>query len=159
MKKHPLKLIGTIFAVIACAELAVLLIFLFALRDRTALMIVCGILGFQSIVFGGIGFGFLYHVRKREQRREELIAGGYYEMASVMDTERVMTVRINGRNPFRVICRIERDGVLHEYRSEMCLENPGLLPGDPIPVYLDRQNDNRFYVDVESAIPPVIRHG
>lgn len=158
MKKHPFKIIGIVFAAIACFELAVLVVLLFTLRDRMALSISAGVLGLQSLIFGGVGFGFLAHVRKREQRRERLIANGYYEMASVVDTERVTTVRINGRSPYRVICRIERDGVLHEYRSDMYRDDPGLLPGDPIPVYMDRREENLYYVDVESASPVVIRH-
>ena len=152
MKKHPLWLIGVIFAFIACIELAVLLVLLITVQDSTALSIASGVLTLQIMIFGGIGFGFLGYVKKRENNRESLIANGYYEMGYVVDTRRVMTVQINGRHPYRVICRVMREGAEREYRSDMYLKDPGLRPGDLVPVYLDHQNEKRCYVDVESAV-------
>ena len=152
MKRHPLQTIGTVFAIIACIEAAVLLILLITVRDPMALSVAGGVLSLQCLVFGGIGFGFLAHVKKQRVNRERLIANGYYEMGSVVCTQRVQSVRINNRHPYRVICRVERGDVCHEYRSEMLMNDPGLQPGDPIPVYLDLQDDKRCYVDVESAV-------
>jgi len=151
MKNHPLKIIGIIFASIACLELSVLLILLFVVRSHMALATAGGVLGLQSLIFGSVGFGFLFYVRKRMRNREALIAKGYYEMACVTGTQRVVSVRINGRHPYRVICRIEPGGAAREYHSEMLTKDPGLLPGDPIPVYLDPENPKRFFVDVQSA--------
>ena len=98
-------------------------------------------------------------MRKKERLREELLSNGFCETAVVTETERVYSVRINSHHPYRVACRVERDGVLHEYRSDMLMHDPGLLPGDPVRLYLDRRDDNRYYVDVESAAPTIIRHG
>lgn len=161
MKKHPMKIIGVIFSSIAAVELVVLLVLLAipAIRQADeALIVLPSVLGIQSLVFGGIGIGFLTYVRKKEKLREELKAGGYTKTASVVETERVYSVRINGRYPYRVICRIEEGGVLHEYRSDMLRDDPGLLPGDAVTVYLDWQDDSRYYVDVESAAPTIVRH-
>lgn len=159
MKKHPMKLLGVIFTCIAAAELAALLVMLVTLpKEPKALLIGGGVLGIQSLVFGSIGLCFWGHARKKERMREELLASGYPQLAEVTEVERVLNVRINSRHPYRVICRIRREGVLHEYRSDMLSHNPGLLPGDPITVYIDRQNDSRYYVDVESASPPIVRH-
>ena len=36
--------------------------------------------------------------------------------------------------------------------------DPGLLPGMRVPVYLDPHDERRYYVDVESAAPPIVRH-
>ena len=79
-------------------------------------------------------------------------------MADVTGLEWVANVTVNGRHPCRVVCRIERGGVLHEYRSEALRFDPGLLPGMRVPVYLDPHDERRYYVDVESAAPPIVRH-
>lgn len=159
--KTPLKVLGIIFSVIASIELVALAVFwlIFApIAPYEAKLVFTLVLGIQSVVFGSIGFGFLAHIRRRNAIREDLIAGGYYETAQVVETERVYNVQINGRLPYRIICRTQRDGVLHEYRSEMLSADPGLMPGDDVRVYLDRRDDKRYYVDVESAAPTIIRH-
>lgn len=159
MKNNPLKIIGGIFTAVAAVELVVLLVLLAALPFGSMEMLIpCGILLLQIFIFGTIGLVFLSRVRKQQLLKEELLTQGFYETASVVDTERVMNVRVNGRHPYRVICRIKRDGVLHEYRSHQLYDDPGLLPGDPVNVYLDRRDDSRYYVDVESASPAIIRH-
>lgn len=161
MMKTPLKIMGIIFSVIASVELVALAVFwLVAARvaPYEARLVLTLVFGIQSIVFGSIGFGLLAHIRKRSAMREDLISSGYYETAQVIDTERVYNVRINGRRPYRIVCRTQRDGVLHEYRSEMLSSDPGLMPGDDVRVYLDRRDDKRYYVDVESAAPTIIRH-
>ena len=160
-QRHPLKLMGLIFAGIAVVELIVLCVLLCmpAIRqDSEAVIVFPSVLGLQSLIFGSLGLGFLLYVRKKEKLREELVGKGYVKTASVVEIERVYTVRINSRYPYRVICRIEENGVLHEYRSDMLAHDPGLLPGDRVDVYLDWQDDKRYYVDVESASPTIIRH-
>ena len=140
--KDPFKPIGVIFSAVAAVELAVLLALATALRSKEALLVVALVLG----------------VRRRRLLREQLVAGGYREMAEVAGLEWQTNVRINGRCPCRVVCRIERNGVLHEYRSQALRFDPGLLPGSRVPVYLDPYDDKRYYVDVESAAPAVVRH-
>jgi len=98
-------------------------------------------------------------ISRQEKLRQDLLSNGLYETASVVAIEQDWRVRVNGRSPYRVICRVEREGVLHEYRSHLIYDLPALQVGDPIKVYLDWQDDKRFYVDVESASPAVIRHG
>ncbi len=157
-KRDPYAAFGTVFACVAGVELAALLVLAAVLRRGTALSVVSLVLGAQALVFGGIGLGFLLGARRRRQRREALLAGGYREMADVTGLEWVTNVTVNGRHPCRVVCRIERGGVLHEYRSEALRFDPGLLPGMRVPVYLDPHDERRYYVDVESAAPPIVRH-
>ena len=159
--RHPLKLMGWIFAGIAAIELIVLVVLLCvpAIRqDSEAMIALPTAIGVQILIFGSLGLGFLLSVRKKEKLREELVGKGYFKTATVIETERVYTVRINSRYPYRVVCRMEENGILHEYRSDMLAHDPGLLPGDPVNVYLDWQDDKRYYVDVESAAPTIIRH-
>lgn len=159
---QPLRLLGVVFTTVAAVELMVLLILLdmfFQAADRTPLYIAGGVLGIQILVFGGIGLIFLLRLRWQTQRREELLAGGYYETASVISCDPVLSVSIGNRHPYVVVCRLQRDGVLHEYKSQMLSRDPGLMPGDAVRVYLSRQDDERYYVDAESAAPTIIRHG
>ena len=159
MKKHPYQIIGVVFTAVAAAELVVLLALACVLeRGGTALFVVGLVLGIQVLVFGGIGLGFLLHVRKKRLERERLIADGCREMADVVEVDRVLNVQINGRCPYRVVCHIERDGVLHEYRSDLLRDNPALPAGSRVPVYLDRYDEKRYYVDVESVARTVVRH-
>lgn len=161
MKKNLLKTIGIVFLAIALSELILFLIFSFTplKNDPIALSVSIGVLVGQALIFGSIGAGFYLYVRRQEQKRDRLMAEGYYETATVVDLERSHAVRVNGRSPWHVICRIERGGTLHEYRSSMLPSKPALQIGAPVRVYLDRRDDNVFYVDVESASPSVIRHG
>lgn len=158
MKKHPLKIIGLVFAAVACLEALILLVLLLTLKDRTALAIAGGILALQCLVFGGIGFGFLRHIQKRDQLRESLVSNGYSITAEVTETQCVYSVRINGRHPYRVLCRSCGESRPRTFRSEMYLKDPGLLPGDSVTVYFDPQDDTRYYVDVENAAFSLIHH-
>lgn len=160
-QKNPMKLFGAIFAGVAVVELVALLALLcmpVIRQNAEAVTVFVSVLGIQSLIFGSIGAGVLINIRKKEHLREALIANGYFKTAVVVETERVYNVRINSRHPYRVVCRIEENGVLHEYRSDLLMHDPGLLPGDSVNVYLDWQDDKRYYVDVESAAPEIIRH-
>jgi len=159
---HPLRILGIVFTAVATVELVVLLVLLVVFsraEDHTSLYISGGVLGIQILIFGGIGLTFFSRLRGQAHRREELVAGGYFETASVLRCEPMYSVTIGYRHPYVVVCRLERDGVLHEYKSEMLSQDPGLTPGDAVRVYLDRRDDNRYYVDVETAAPTIIRHG
>lgn len=158
MKRNPLKVLGIVFASVAGVELLLLLAVLGLVANPTARLVVFAVLGVQILVFGGIGFGFLLYLRKKRLLRERLLADGYREMADVVGVDRQMNVQVNGRYPYRVVCRIERDGALHEYRSEMLPSDPGLPTGSRVPVYLDRYDERKYYVDVESVMPTIVRH-
>jgi len=156
MKKNPLRILGIVFSSIAAAE-AMIVICLLLSGSETALLIALPFAP-QCLIFGGIGIGFLAYVRRKQARREQLLANGYYETATVVAIEQNPYVRVNRHSPYYVICRIERDGVLHEYRSESQFHYPSLQPGDPVAVYLDRRDEKLYYVDVDNASQPVIRH-
>lgn len=158
MKRNPIRSLGVVFAAVAGVELAVLLVLAAVVRQREALLVLALVLGLQALIFGGVGGGCLLYLRKRRLLRERLLADGYREMADVIGTELQVNVRVNGRYPYRLVCRIERDGVLHEYRSDLLPVNPGLPPGSRVPVYLDRYDPHKYYVDVDSVMPTIVQH-
>lgn len=154
--KSPYRILGMVFASIAAAELIVLLVLLL-LRVDDFLLIALPF-AVQVPIFGGLGIGFLVYDYRKRINRERLVSNGYYEVATIVGIEQNPYVRVNRHHPYHVVCHIERSGVLHEYRSEGFYHHPGVNIGDPVPVYLDRQNDKNYYVDVESIAPAVIRH-
>lgn len=158
MKRNPIRSLGVVFAAVAGVELAALLVLAAVVRQREALLVLTLVLGLQALIFGGVGGGCLLYLRKRRLLRERLLADGYREMAGVIGTELQVNVRVNGRYPYRLVCRIERDGVLHEYRSDLLPVNPGLPPGSRVPVYLDRYDPHKYYVDVDSVMPTIVQH-
>lgn len=158
MKRNPIRSLGVVFAAVAGVELAALLVLAAVVRQREALLVLTLVLGLQALIFGGVGGGCLLYLRKRRLLRERLLADGYREMADVIGTELQANVRVNGRYPYRLVCRIERDGVLHEYRSDLLPVNPGLPPGSRVPVYLDRYDPHKYYVDVDSVMPTIVQH-
>lgn len=158
MKRNPIRSLGVVFAAVAGVELAALLVLAAVVRQREALLVLALVLGLQALIFGGVGGGCLLYLRKRRLLRERLLADGYREMADVIGTELQVNVRVNGRYPYRLVCRIERDGVLHEYRSDLLSVNPGLPPGSRVPVYLDRYDPHKYYVDVDSVMPTIVQH-
>ena len=154
--KSPYRTMGMVFASIAAAELIVLLVLLL-LRTDDFLLIALPFAA-QLPIFGSIGTGFLVYDYRKRINRERLVSNGYYEVATIVGIEQNPYVRVNRHHPYHVVCHIERSGVLHEYRSEGFYHHPGANIGDPVPVYLDRQNDKNYYVDVESIAPAVVRH-
>lgn len=158
MKRNPIRSLGVVFAAVAGVELAALLVLAAVVRQREALLVLTLVLGLQALIFGGVGGGCLLYLRKRRLLRERLLADGYREMADVIGTELQVNVRVNGRYPYRLVCRIERGGVLHEYRSDLLPVNPGLPPGSRVPVYLDRYDPHKYYVDVDSVMPTIVQH-
>lgn len=156
MTKNPFRILGISFSAIAVVEAVIVIGVL--LSNFPGSHIVVLPFAIQCPIFGALGGVFLVREHRKKARREDLIANGYYEMATVVAIERNPYVRINSRSPYIVICRIERDGALHEYRSDSLYHHPGLNPGDQVPVYLDRREEKAYYVDVASAAPTIIRH-
>lgn len=156
MKKNPFRILGIVFSSIAAVEVVIAVCLLLS-NDRTSLIAALPF-GIQCFIFGGIGIGFLTYVKRKENRREELLANGYYEMATIVAIEQNAYVRVNRQSPYYVVCRIERDGVLHEYRSDSQFHFPAVQPGDQVAVYLDHRDEKRYYVDLEGSSKTVVRH-
>lgn len=155
-QKNPYRIMGIVFSSIAAAELVALLVMLIIQVDDFLLFALP--FAVQCPIFGGIGAGFLIYDYRKRIKRERLISNGYYEMATIAGIEQNPYVRINRQHPYHIICRIQRDGVIHEYRSEGFYHLPAVKIGDAVPVYLDRQNEGNYYVDVQSIELDIIRH-
>ncbi len=158
MKRDPIKTIGVAFSAVAVVVAIIMLAALIFVHEPEARLATLLVFGIQCLIFGGVGAGFLVHKYRRARLREDLIAQGRCEMAEVVDAVQELGVTVSGRHPYRIICHIERDGVIPEYRSDMLPYACPLQKGDQVPVYLDRFDDGKYYVDVESVMPPVVQH-
>ena len=154
-QKNPYRMLGIVFASIAAAELVVVVLLLLC-RPEAFETIALPFAG-QCPIFGGIGVGFLIYAQRRKAKRERLLSNGYSETAVIVDIKENPFIRINRHHPWHVICHINRDGVVHEYRSEGLYHHPDVNIGDSVPVYLDRQNEKNYYVDVDSIMLESIR--
>ena len=152
MKKNPFRILGIVFSSIAAVETVVVICLLIANFQMS--LVIAFPFAIQSLIFGGIGAGFLIYCHRKQVKRERLIANGYDEMATVVFIEQNPYVRITRHSPYIVVCHINREGVLHEYRSDSLYEYPGLNAGDQVSVYLDRRDEKEYYV--ESAAPTII---
>jgi len=120
-----------------------------------------------SLVFGAIGAPFLavglvlavLSARKRAMMRR-VVSEGYYVMADVADVRPNFGVQVNGRCPYVLEChyRDPATGALHVFRSRNLFFYPAELENRRIRVYTDRNNLNRYYLDVESLLPDVEIH-
>ncbi len=156
MKKNPYLILGIVFTAIAAIELIVIAVLVIINPPKAGLIALP--FAIQCPIFGGIGIGFLIYLRRKFLLREQLISNGYYELATIVSIEQNHYVRVNRCYPYHVVCRIERNGVLHEYRSEAYPTHPGVQVGELVPVYLDGQNERRYYVAVDSIAPQIVRH-
>lgn len=157
--KNPYRILGIVFSSIAAVEVIVVIVVIaLKIADFRIEPVIALPFALQSVVFGCIGACFLVYDHRKKRKRERLLSNGYYEIATIVGIEQNPYVRVNRHHPYHVICHIERDGMLNEYHSEGFYRHPGVNIGDPVPVYLDRQNEKNYYVDVESIAPAVIRH-
>ena len=164
MELRPFRLIGRIFALLGGVFLAVALVFLaLCLRNGFSGGLWIPLLPFGAVgaVFFGIGTGFLALVRRKVRRRDALLAGGRCVRAAITGVERNRSVQINGRHPYRVLCRYtDETGTVHEFRSwDLDYDPTGLFLADEVDVYFDPYDMGRYYVDLSRVLRKIVIHG
>lgn len=112
------------------------------------------ILSIIAGVFMVIGCSFFIitgHLNKKSKRLKECGTKCY---ADVVNTYTNFSVRVNGRNPYRLECTCTDPWTaqLRTFKSHNLWEDPGYLLGQQVPVYIDSKNPKKYYVDIESVI-------
>ena len=119
---------------------------------RIFLGVFCGIGG----LFAVLGSIFLAIPRRRARRNLDLREHGEALPAIITGVERNGAVQVNGRFPYRVVCRYEENGTVYLCRSENLWYDPSqLLTGDGVTVYRDPGNSKRYWVDLSGVLPEV----
>ncbi|SEW52193.1 DUF3592 domain-containing protein [Chitinophaga arvensicola] len=110
---------------------------------------IAGGLGF---VFGAIGLGYHLVRRRNSRRHAQLLQSGQLIQADFLSVEVNRFVHVNHRHPFYIRC--EGKNPLTGRKSSF---KSGFIWSDPTPymalhkkldVYVDQQNDRRYYVDI-----------
>lgn len=111
------------------------------------------------LVFGGIGFLFLIigiilliHSGKRKKRRLQLMKDGERIWAEVTECYIDRTLRVNGRHPYYLELRYHdpfsgRNMVF----TSGAIHNPNSYLGRQLPVYIDRNDPEHYYVDTDNS--------
>lgn len=113
------------------------------------------ILAILGAVFFVIGVCFLAVLYFKRRKREALLFSGEAVQAQVVQVEQNPGVQVNGRCPYRVVCRYTEGGVDYLCRSEN-LDNPPDLLSDTVTVYRDPRNYHRYFVDVAASSRPTV---
>lgn len=122
-----------------------------------------------QLIFGSIGGvfavgGILLVVLpgKKSRRQKRLLAEGVPIYADFDHVEQNSSLTVNGRSPYRVICRYidQRTGTVHYFKSGNLWDDPSpyFAPGSKVTVFTDGGNFDRYAVDVERALPNVEYH-
>ena len=124
-------------------------------------------MSFFRYIFGGIGLILLivgiiclqYAIRKRK-RINQVVSSGRYIMAEIANVTRCYNVKINGYRPYVVSCQYQDiSGNVHMFRSGYLHFNPEpLLKDQMVKVYVDPEDYNYYYVDIDAVLPDIIEH-
>ncbi len=129
------------------------------------------------IVFIGSGFGLFFFGRRKFLRDKARVDGlkeacennrfvladiaGVLESTSLRPSSDNMFTGVRYREYYTVECHYKDPaGVTHIYYSPSLYFDPGkLITARQVPVYIDRNNEKNYFVDIDRALAPVEVHG
>ena len=121
---------------------------------------------FQS-VFGGLGLIFLFlgliflglDLRRRALLRRAYYSGNCVEAEIIRSVPQTNVSTYKGQ-PFVVECAYtDPSGIVHIYRSRyLYTDVTKLLTAKTVPVYIDRDNEDIGFVDIDAVLPEIRIH-
>ncbi len=104
-----------------------------------------------GILFMIIAAIMIFFSVKKKRIRSRLIESGRYINARVTEIGLDYSVRINGLNPYYVICegKNPRTGEMISFRSADVTENPSYLLDQYLRVFVDFDDPRNYYVELE----------
>ena len=158
-----LGIVGTVFAPIGLffVLLGVLLWHFQAGPDpedpEIFLWVFCGI----GALFLLPGLAFIWVELRRRKRMKDAYDSGNFVMAKIAGVQTRSNVNMNGRFPYVVECHYTdpASGKVQICYSRFLYFNPtGLLTSDEVPVYIDRYDSKKVFVDIDAVLPEVEIH-
>ena len=111
------------------------------------------VLGFGG-VFSLLGTAFVVQDIRKNLKSKKLLESGNYIYASFTQASLVTNVRINGRNPYQAEFQYtDGRGMIHMFYGRQMMTDPTpLLTGKQVRVYVDPENYDNYYVDIDSVL-------
>lgn len=108
-------------------------------------------LGLLFVIIGG---SFIMIKIISSVRRKNLMANGDVLKGIITNVNMNMSVRINGRHPYRAECEVidPIDGNKYLYSSNNITEDISKFVGMEVTVYADKNNRKKYYVDIKQLI-------
>lgn len=118
-----------------------------------SLMLPVTFAGFGAL-FVIIGSSFILVKIISSVRRKNLMTNGDVLNGIITNVNINMSVRINGRHPYRAECEVidPIDGSKYLYSSPNITEDISKFIGMEVTVYADKNNRKRYYVDINQLI-------
>ena len=119
------------------------------------------------LAFGVMGISFLIAgiccligAGRKKKQKKFLLERGNYIMAQVIETRPNYSVNVNGNYGYEVLCRYQDHyGTVHVFKSPLVWVDPtSLLTSDQVRVYVDGDDYDHYYVDLQSALPEIKMH-
>jgi len=154
-------LLGAIFAPLGLLFFLIGAVVALLLRTHPEQFSVEGNAAVFQWTFGGIGLlflllglGFLYSAFAKVRMQKRIYEAGHSVLADFVGVTQEMNVSINGIHPFLAeLHYTDEFGVQHVYRSRRLMSDPtAQLSGLQIPVYLDNDDPENYYVDLDSVL-------
>ncbi len=103
--------------------------------------------------FALLGLLLVIIPRAVDSEKKKLMETGEQAEGVITDVVRNMSVRINGRHPFKAECRVTDPitGEVYLYSSKNVTYNIDHLIGRAVTVYYDPNNRKKYYVDLDSV--------
>lgn len=155
-------LIGITFTIVGTVFFAALVGIFFSFKDRdpVTFWLFLMIFGLLGLIFLTLGLIFLIHDIRKRRRSSRLLNSGNYIMAEITEVTVNGAVSVNRMHPFIIKC-IYQDmaGNIHVFKSrELFFDPRPLLKDQQVRVYVDADNFDHYYVDIDSVLPKVINH-
>lgn len=107
------------------------------------------VLSLLALVFGGVGFVWLYLVRRREAMIEELRLSGARVKAKVIGIHQRTNITVNNRHPWRIEAEAQeasRAGQI--YYSGNIWSDPREKVPETVEVWVDRNDPRRHHIEL-----------
>lgn len=106
-------------------------------------------------LFGTIGFVFLFYVIRTAVKQKKLFKNGRHVVGTVTDVKEQLNVKINGRHPLIVECKVEDINTGETMLFASTGQNNNAFHssiGMPVDIYYDPQNPKKNFVDVSTLL-------
>lgn len=127
------------------------------IKTKGSSMLLLAIFIFMGTIFTSFGLGagiYMYHQKNKISRLKQY---GTRILAEIVELKENTSLSLNSTHPLIVTCRyVAPDGKIHFFTNKsVWLKAEELPEGSKIPVFIDKDNHNNYYIDIYET--PLIR--